>query len=565
MVPAISLVSMLSGIAAFFYWLSLPPASQPWAAYVSMACWTAIVAKQGPLTKSDYFRLWFVASLMWLALLQGIRLANPILYPGWIALSLYVAVYVPLFVGVARFWTHQFRCPVSISVPMTWVACELVRAYFATGFSACMLAHSQTPWPFLLSIASHFGSYGVSMFVALGGVCLLHGCIFLFKKTEIIATNFETSPPMIEMMVSTVLLLNWTVGSFLQLRSYDAEISMRPPKALGKFLVVQADMPTAWDVSLEELKIGWERYEQQTRMAAESNRDSPIDAVLWPESAFTGGIIEWDGEPFDTSAWQMDTEQFSNTLARNQENFRLRIQIVLEPFGKHPPALLVGSNVYSIQRGQSHSYNAAVFVRPSDPIQTAHYAKRHLVMFGEYVPVLCWFPGLCSNMGIPLASVGQKAEAFALPSGAILSPTICFEDVIPHMVRNNLVERSDAALPNLLVNLTNDGWFRGSSILDHHLNNAILCAVENRRPMLIAANQGISAWIDSHGRIQKLIPRLESGTFMAEPIPDGRWGAWQMMGDWPAKFVAVVCFFPCLFGLAKRFARRRHLPGKNRV
>jgi apolipoprotein N-acyltransferase len=125
---------------------------------------------------------------------------------------------------------------------------------------------------------------------------------------------------------------------------------------------------------------------------------------------------------------------------------------------------------------------------------------------------------------------------------------------LPHVVRSRIVtQTANGYLPDLLVNITNDGWFRGSSILDHHLNNAILAAVENRRPMLVAANSGISAWIDGNGRVIRSIPRLEGGSILAEPNPDGRWGYWQSVGDWPARLLALISLIPMMIWFAKRF------------
>ena len=74
--------------------------------------------------------------------------------------------------------------------------------------------------------------------------------------------------------------------------------------------------------------------------------------------------------------------------------------------------------------------------------------------------------------------------------------------------------------PDVLVNLTNDGWFWGSSELDMHLACGVFRAVECRKPLLIAANTGFSAWIDGDGRIQEQGPRRAAGVIVAEPRLD---------------------------------------------
>ena len=74
--------------------------------------------------------------------------------------------------------------------------------------------------------------------------------------------------------------------------------------------------------------------------------------------------------------------------------------------------------------------------------------------------------------------------------------------------------------PDVLVNLTNDGWFWGSSELDMHLVCGVFRAVECRKPFLIAANTGISAWIDANGRIVCRGPKRKTDTLLAEVAPD---------------------------------------------
>ena len=83
-----------------------------------------------------------------------------------------------------------------------------------------------------------------------------------------------------------------------------------------------------------------------------------------------------------------------------------------------------------------------------------------------------------------------------------LVPNICYETVLPHVIRNQLVAlRQQGQEPQILVNVTNDGWFWGSSELEQHLACGVFRTVECRRPMVIAANTGISASIDASGRI----------------------------------------------------------------
>ena len=83
-------------------------------------------------------------------------------------------------------------------------------------------------------------------------------------------------------------------------------------------------------------------------------------------------------------------------------------------------------------------------------------------------------------------------------NGHFYAPNICYETVIPHVIRRQaatLVGRQHRPA-DVLINLTNDAWYWGSSELDMHLACGVFRAVETRTPLVIAANGGISAWID---------------------------------------------------------------------
>jgi apolipoprotein N-acyltransferase len=543
-------------VGALLYWMSLPPLQFPWAAYLACACWVVIIAKKGPITRREYWSIWLAGSIMWLALLQGIRLAFWPLYAGWVALSLYLAVYVPLFISLARSLHHQFRFPLPIAAATAWVGCELIRAYFATGFAACMLAHSQTPWPWMLPIASQFGSYGVSYVVMFIGALLAQWTILGVRKKNSSEDPFGRISP-VACVVLSCFAMGFMVGSALYLSSYEQWIAAQEPiKPLGRILIVQENMPTMFDADYEDKKLGWERYEQQTLIGARTARTQGVDLVLWPESTFGGTTswFDWDSSSAVPPEFGVNDVEFANILTKIKREHAFKLKRLNAAFEPSPPLWLVGSDTEKIRGGKRSRYNSALWLDPSKPDEAQYYTKQHLVMFGEYIPVVSWFPEWLASFGMGTLSTSEEVPSWQLPSGAVLSTTICFEDVLPHVVRSRIVtQTANGHLPDLLVNITNDGWFRGSSILDHHLNNAILAAVENRRPMLVAANSGISAWIDGNGRVIRFIPRLEGGSILAEPNPDGRWGYWQIVGDWPARVLAFISIIPMIIWLAGRF------------
>ena len=144
--------------------------------------------------------------------------------------------------------------------------------------------------------------------------------------------------------------------------------------------------------------------------------------------------------------------------------------------------------------------------------------------------------------------------------GTSFVPSICFESTLSHVIRGQLAElRARGETPDVLVNLTNDGWFWGSSELDLHLISGVFRAVECRKPMLIAANTGFSAWIDSSGQIVQQGPRRAKGTIVAEPRLDRRTSWYSLYGDWPAG----VCLAASIaLGIGCLIRAFRHRPSR---
>jgi apolipoprotein N-acyltransferase len=134
------------------------------------------------------------------------------------------------------------------------------------------------------------------------------------------------------------------------------------------------------------------------------------------------------------------------------------------------------------------------------------YHKRHLVPFGEYLPLDRWLRPLLDFIQIPMSdfSAGQAARPLIRAGGIPLGVSICYEDVFGEEVIEALPEAQ------LLLNVSNDAWF-GDSLAPHqHLQMARMRALETGRYMLRATNNGISAIIDEKGKIVSQLPQFEA-------------------------------------------------------
>jgi apolipoprotein N-acyltransferase len=125
--------------------------------------------------------------------------------------------------------------------------------------------------------------------------------------------------------------------------------------------------------------------------------------------------------------------------------------------------------------------------------------------------------------------------------------------VLSHVIRRQVGELAAAGTPpDVLVNLTNDGWFYGSSELDMHLVCGVFRAIECRKPLLIAANTGFSAWIDGNGRVLAQGPRRAPDTLLADVQVDLRHSLYLVYGDLPAGICLAGCVAVAIVGLAWR-------------
>jgi apolipoprotein N-acyltransferase len=297
-----------------------------------------------------------------------------------------------------------------------------------------------------------------------------------------------------------------------------------------------------------------EMFGRYLALSCEAIADHPnLDLVMWPESAFTGNlgdvVAEEDveppeGGPTSTEEYRERVQEWIDAYRRKTQNVAAILNGNLLGGGGSPSRsihLVAGTDTQYLGQGEPCRYNSALLISPEGDVLERYY-KMHRVPFGEYILLGDVFPWLYRitpmKQGI---SPGQCPQVFEL-SGVRLVPSICFESTVPHLIRRQIKYlRSRGTPPDVMVNVTNDGWFWGASILDFHLACAAFRAVENRLPMLVAANTGFSAYIDADGRIVERGPRRAECVIYAEVQPDGRRSWYQRWGDLPAVLCLLFC------------------------
>jgi apolipoprotein N-acyltransferase len=145
---------------------------------------------------------------------------------------------------------------------------------------------------------------------------------------------------------------------------------------------------------------------------------------------------------------------------------------------------------------------------------------------------------------------GPEAKRMQVGETSV-SPNICIETAVERVTVNQLAWlRRRESLPEVIVTVTNDGWFDDSSVMEHHLRCAQLVAVGCRRPILSAGNNGPTAWIDSRGQVVDRLGLGSNGAVIANPQRDRRTSLYVRIGDWPARLCVLLCL--AILGLNSR-------------
>lgn len=461
--------------------------------------------------------------------MQGVRLAHPALYPGWIVLGMYLGIYPMLFVALGRFMSRAWHVPVWLVVPVVWTGLEWIRSYAFTGFSAALLGHSQADQAILIQIADLGGTYLVSFLLA---ACAGWLTTALFLRSSGVVSGV------------------WWVGLLVLSLGYGAwrlqegdQLSNQPP--LLRALLIQRNEPLVFTLDPNREQEVFQHYLEATLQGVTQHRDA--DLIVWPESMYTGGV-PWRilGPKWTVpDGIGMSESEFAAAIASQQNYFTARSSELMRLISstaqlQQAPPMLVGSSVYRYGV-RPQAFGAAIHL-DNDGRVANWYGKMHLVMFGEYIPFGDRFPWLYTISPLAQGATPGDGPSRMLIAEVGVAPSICFETMVEHVTGRGLRKLAGAGEKvDLIVNLTNDAWFHGSSILDHHRRCSQLVAVANRRPLLMAANQGPTVWIDGSGRRIQSLDYLTDSIMLAEPTADGRWSLYQVIGDavcWP---FGVVC------------------------
>jgi apolipoprotein N-acyltransferase len=324
-----------------------------------------------------------------------------------------------------------------------------------------------------------------------------------------------------------------------------------------KLALLQTNFPQRYKMGGDPLQL----LQRIERLIARAVEVVPLpDLVVWPETAFPYGYIATEaGLPPAELKRQVElvNDQFSTAeWLEKQEKVAEHLHGLTDAMGV---PMLVGSTYYDHRKDTFSKYNSAILFEPMARAIRA-YHKIHLVPFGEYIPFLNTLPWLTvftpyRKGYVPTLSFGRDPLPLALGPYR-MAIAICFEDTVPHVIRRFFREAADGRQPDLLVNLSNDGWFQGSAELDMHLAVSVFRTIEHRVPLARAANTGISALIDGNGEIRDVLPRLTEAVLSVSVPLDDRTSNYTVLGDWVGISCLAVTIGLLPMGVVRRRMRR---------
>ncbi|MBN2032924.1 MAG: apolipoprotein N-acyltransferase [Deltaproteobacteria bacterium] len=399
-------------------------------------------------------------------------------------LAMYLALYPAVFSLLLHYPSGSFS---SFKLAGLWVFLEFVRANVLTGFPWCLVGHSQyLALPFI-QIADLVGVYGISFLVLFFNAVLYR---LLFHRPQKV---------FLPELAGAILMLGLTLA-------YGYHRLLETPEQRGslKVTIVQGniDQSIKWHPSYQA-----ETVKIYGILSLSSNPFAP-DIVIWPETA--APLFFQDGE---------------EPALRILENIR-----------QSGAYFIFGSPAYAKHGDSTFYYNRAYLVSPAGKVMDA-YDKVHLVPFGEYVPLKRYLPFI-DRLVISAGDFkpGEKLVPMSIPKARI-GVLICYESIFPELAR--AMTRNGA---DILVNLTNDAWYGMTSAPYQHFSMAVFRAVENRRPLVRAANTGFSAFINTRGKITQITDLFSEAVLNREQVLEKtRMTVYTRYGD----------FFPlCLAGLS---------------
>jgi apolipoprotein N-acyltransferase len=505
--------------------------------------------------------VFFAANMWWLVFVSA---------AGMVALSIYLGLYWGLAALVLRGCGLLIEPPGDALAPIDWR--RVLKSVLLTPVVWCgfewlrgnwsLIGHHGLPWLYagytqspllpICQIADVTGVMGITYLVLLINalVAALLGIRFLRRSGAAIesgaAVDVRAARPAAIVTAGVVAIV--CVYGFWRIRQTDTT----PGPTV---LVIQPNYPQSNSGEKGAPLATILDFHLRTTAAAlkAARQHGPVDLVAWSETMLTAVNDETIGEP------QLVGTDFGNDAVQG------RRQVEVFCRDEHV-ALLAGGNFAADwePRGEEifprNRRNSAFYFGADGVLSSQRQDKLSLVPFGEFIP----FKDFCPPLYQVLVHLGPSYyEDYTLVPGESIVRfrldgadgvthfvvPICFEDLLGNQVAQ-MVGGWTGKQADFIINITNDGWFRGSE-MSQHFQAAIFRCIENRVPMARSVNTGISGFIDSAGRISGTVSAGTEGFSFQQLRLDGRWTVYTRVGDAFAWACAAITLVLMVIGIAR--------------
>jgi apolipoprotein N-acyltransferase len=488
-------------------WLCYFPLAWGWLSWVALVPFLTLARAQAR-PRRIYWCAYAAGLAFFVPAISWMRVADYRMYATWMMLATYCALYFPVGLWLIRLLDRRSPLPFWLSVPIVWSALEWVRSFMLTGFAWYYLGHAQHRFESLIQIADLGGVYAISFLVAAvnGWIADLlfqmPGLRQRFRWIEPTVAHagqiaMQRGPLRRGFVLESLILLTFLVGAVLygvwRLDGIQFERGPRIALLQGNLDQRIRNQATGPGAGKKTVELMLSHYVGLGRLA--TTMDSKVNLVIWPETSYPYSFVAISP---NLPLARLDSEKKDHYLGVLED---LRMNIAPQVQAEQLIGLV--TEAYDDQ-AQRTKYSSALLVHRDGSVGQ-RFDKMHRVPFGEFVPFRDWLPFM--NAFAPYdsdysISIGKHFTRF--PLGDVrFGSLICYEDTDPFLARRYLVDDNDGKPVDFLVNMSNDGWFDGSSEHDEHLIISRFRAIECRRALVRSVNMGISAIIDGNGRVLK--------------------------------------------------------------
>lgn len=496
----------------------------------------------------------FFIAFVWFASVQFIQLSwflsHPYLYIYGVTLA--CSFLAGIQWGILSIWItpkKKSRLSTLLGLAGLWVILEWSRLFWLSGLPFNPVGMAITGWIYPMQLASVGGIYLLSLWVILLNLLLLRAWMFPTTWKWTSAGAFALFP---------------ILFGAISVHVHDREMNLDPKNL--QIVLVQPALPIEENMgfrSAEEMREFILSEWEHVLLTLQKQVGKKIDMIVFPEYLVPYGthhfvyplseVIPLLKKVFENISYALPKEESSliQLFGEGKEkewwvsNAYLG-QTVANLFNAH---VVIGLEDSRYEKGRKEeSFSSAFHFIPGSNQMPKRYDKRVLVPMGEYIP-FAWCRTLAARYGISGSfTPGQSAMIFdgPIPFGA----SICYEEMYGNLMRENRMEGAE-----LLVNLTNDGWYPNSRLPKQHFDHARLRTVENGIPLVRSCNTGITGAIDSLGRIVAVLgedqwkgQETSDSLFVEVPLYHYQ-TLYSQFGDMPVLLLSCVFL---LFGFISR-------------